>query len=260
MKKGILVVCLALSITLTASAFVHKAISVTMKSQDIVYGEKTIKRQVMVYNNTTYVPLRDLSEIAGISVDYIDGVIYLGNHDNGLNNTSNSSEVDHTSNNTSSTPATDNEGVLYIGKNKAREIAIQHAGMKEGEYTITQLKLHRDNRSIVYEVEFFTNDKEYDYDIDAITGDIVSYDYDIEGFTHPSLEIRDSYIGETKAEDIALNHAQLTRNEVKYIKNELDEEHGRWKYEIQFKNANNEYEYEINAYTGEIIDYSVERD
>ena len=152
------------------------------------------------------------------------------------------------------------EGKLYIGKNRAREIAIQHAGMRDGEYTITELKLDRDNRTIVYEVEFFTNDKEYDYDIDAITGDIISYDYDIEGFTHPSLEIRDSYIGETKAEQIALSHAQLTRDEVKYIKNELDEEHGRWKYEVQFKNANNEYEYEINAYTGEIIDYSVERD
>ena len=260
MKKGILVVCLALSITLTASAFVHKAISATMKSQDIVYGEKTIKQQVMIHNNTTYVPLRDLSEIAGISVDYIDGVIYLGDHDTSLNNTGDSYGVDDSNNSSSSKPVTNNAGALYIGKNKAREIAIQHAGMQEGEYTITDLKLDRTNRTIVYEVEFFTNDKEYDYDIDAITGDIVSYDYDIEGFTHPSLEIRDSYIGETKAEDIALNHAQLTRNAVKYIKNELDEEHGRWKYEIQFKNANNQYEYEINAYTGEIIDYSIERD
>lgn len=260
MKKGILVVCLALCMTLTASAFVHKTISATMKSQDIVYGEKTIKQQVMVHNNTTYVPLRDLSEIAGISVDYTDGVIYLGEHDTSLNNTSDSSEVDDSSNSSSSTLVTDHVGAVYIGKNRAREIAIQHAGMQEGEYTITALKLDKENRTAVYEVEFFTNDKEYDYNIDAITGNIVSYDDDIEGFTHPSLEIRDSYIGETKAEQIALNHAQLTRDEVKYIKNELDEEHGRWKYEIQFKNVNNEYEYEINAYTGEIIDHSIERD
>lgn len=149
---------------------------------------------------------------------------------------------------------------LYIGKNKAREIAIKHAGMKDEEYTITELELDKDHDSIIYEVEFFTTDKEYDYDIDAITGEIVSYDYDIEGFTHPSAEIKENYIGQVEAEQIALSHAQLTRDQIKDMKNELDHENSRWAYEIEFKSANKEYEYKINAYTGEIIDYSIESD
>ena len=109
----------------------------------------------------------------------------------------------------------------------------------------------------MYEVEFFTESKEYDYQIDAITGEIVSYDFDIEGFEN-------NFIGQEKAEQITLNHAQLTKQQVEYVENELDadeyEYEERWKYQIEFRYGNKEYEYNIDAQTGEIIDYNVDND
>ena len=281
MKKGILVVCLALSMVITASAFVQKTISATMKSQDIAYEGNNMNQEVIVYNNTTYVPSRNFSEIVGVPVDYKNGVIYLGdsanqsnttngstesnnsnnsnNNSNNSNNNSNNSNSSNTNSNSSNHVA-DNGNKLYIGKNEARKIALQHAGVQDDQYTITELKLDRNNNKIVYEVEFFTANKEYDYEIDAITGKIVSYDYDIEGFEIPTIDNNATYIGKEKAEQIALDHAQVTKQQVKYVKNELDKDDGRWEYQIEFKYGNKEYEYEINAYTGEIIDYSVDND
>lgn len=271
MKKGILVVCLALSMVITASAFVQKTISATMKSQDIAYKGNNMKQEVIVYNDTTYVPLRSFSEIVGVPVDYKNGVIYLGDSANQSNSTSGSVESNNpnnsnnnsnnsNTNSNSSNSVVDNGNKLYIGKNEARKIALQHAGVQDGQYTITDLKLDREYNKIVYEVEFFTDNKEYDYNIDAITGEIVSYDYDIEGFEIPSIDSNATYIGKEKAEQIALGHAQLTKEQVKYVKNELDKDDGRWEYQIEFKYGNKEYEYEINAYTGEIIDYSIDND
>lgn len=272
MKKGILVVCLSLSMVITASAFVQKTISATMKSQDIAYKGNNMNQEVLVYNNTTYVPLRNFSEIVGVPVEYKNGVIYLGDtanqsnstngstESNNSNNSNNNSNNSSNTNNTNSNNAADNGNKLYIGKNEAKKIALQHAGVQDGQYTITELKLDRDNNKIVYEVEFFTANKEYDYEIDAITGQIVSYDYDIEGFEIPSIDNNATYIGKEKAEQIALDHAQLSKQQVKYVKNELDKDDGRWEYQIEFKYGNKEYEYDINAYTGEIIDYSVDND
>lgn len=204
MKKGVIGVCVALSMTLTVSAFAYKAISANMKSQDITYEGNTVNQEVIVYNNVT-----------------------------------------------------DDEGNLFIGKNKAKLIALQHAGVQKNEFTIVELRLNRDDNKIVYEVEFFTESKEYDYKIDAITGEIVSYDFDIEGFEN-------NFIGQEKAEQIALNHAQLTKQQVESIENELDadedEYEGRWKYQIEFRYGNKEYEYDIDAQTGEMIDYSVDND
>ena len=42
-----------------------------------------------------------------------------------------------------------------------------------------------DDGRMEYEVEFWSGTTEYDYDIDALTGEIRSYDRDIEGYNIP---------------------------------------------------------------------------
>lgn len=69
-----------------------------------------------------------------------------------------------------------------------------------------------------------------------------------------------TYIGTTKAKNIALNHAALTASKVKGLKAELDKEDGVMVYEVEFRYGNYEYEYEINAKTGAILDYEKEWD
>lgn len=75
--------------------------------------------------------------------------------------------------------------------------------------------------------------------------------------TTPSTK---GYIGAAKAKSIALKHAALSKSKVRGLKAKLDKEHGIMVYEVEFHYGHYEYDYEINAKTGAIIDYEKEWD
>ena len=57
----------------------------------------------------------------------------------------------------------------------------------------------------------------------------------------------------------ALTHAKLSKDQLDFVKNiEMDFEHGRKVYEIKFYQGGFEYEYDIDAETGNILKF--ERD
>ena len=59
----------------------------------------------------------------------------------------------------------------------------------------------------------------------------------------------------------ALEHAQLSSDQVRFIKKvELDYEHGRKIYEVEFYHDGFQYEYDIDAETGKILKYEREWD
>ena len=109
---------------------------------------------------------------------------------------------------------------------------------------------------------------EYDYEINAETGEILSFDKDIENFSIPKKNNTSSgssqttpssnYIGVDKAKSIALKDAGLSASSVTFTKAKLDREDGVRVYEIEFYTSTKEYEYEINAKTGKIRDKDVE--
>lgn len=61
-----------------------------------------------------------------------------------------------------------------------------------------------------------------------------------------------------QAKSIALNDSKADQNAVVFEKQKLDFEHGVYEYEIEFHDSATEYEYEINAQTGDIISRSSE--
>lgn len=69
-----------------------------------------------------------------------------------------------------------------------------------------------------------------------------------------------SYIGNAKAESIALQHAGLQRNQVRDFECKLDKEHGALVYDVDFNYGGYEYEYEIDAYSGGILNVDKSRD
>ncbi|MCD7813987.1 MAG: fibronectin type III domain-containing protein [Lachnospiraceae bacterium] len=69
-----------------------------------------------------------------------------------------------------------------------------------------------------------------------------------------------SYIGITKAKSIALTDAGVTESTVRDLEAEFDWEKGVAVYEVSFEYGNYEYDYEINAITGAILEKKVERD
>ena len=60
-------------------------------------------------------------------------------------------------------------------------------------------------------------------------------------------------IGSDRALEIALNDAGLARNDVHDVEIDLERERGRTWYEITFDQGLQEYEYAIDARTGEIM-------
>lgn len=67
-------------------------------------------------------------------------------------------------------------------------------------------------------------------------------------------------IGVEKAKSIAFAHAGILPQMAKKLKCELEEEDGRLVYEVEFEAGLHEYDYEIDAKTGEIIKFKKELD
>ena len=62
----------------------------------------------------------------------------------------------------------------YIGVEKAKSIALGHAGVSNVTYT--KAKLDEDDGQVVYEIEFYKDGVEYEYTIRATDGSILEYD------------------------------------------------------------------------------------
>lgn len=154
-----------------------------------------------------------------------------------------------------------------IGVEGAKQIALAHAKVAQKDVTFIKVELETENGRLVYDIEFYSGNVEYDYDIDAVSGDIVSYDYDIENYDIPvqPTEVQQTNvdtvdIGVEKAKDIALSHAGHSLDKVSFVKAEIDYEDGIKVYDIDFYSGNVEYDYEINAATGSIlsVDWDIE--
>ena len=144
-----------------------------------------------------------------------------------------------------------------ITEEQAKEIAANHAGVAVADLTFHSVSLEEDDGRRVYDVEFYSGSTEYDYEIDAATGDILSYDNDVENFSIPQQQstATGSYIGEDAAKAAALQRAGLTEDQVRWEKCELDEDDGRFSYELEFSSGQHEYECEVEAFTGEIVKF-----
>ena len=146
-----------------------------------------------------------------------------------------------------------------VDEAKAQEIALAHAGVKAADATITKSKLDYDDGRQVYEIEWYANGAKYDYEIDAATGKIVSYDYDAENYT-PSQSTNTNAnvkISEATAKQIALSSVPGATAANLY-KFKLDFDDGRWEYEGEIRYGTMEYDFTIDANTGAIIEWDME--
>ena len=152
-----------------------------------------------------------------------------------------------------------------ISADKAKKIALGDAKLAEKDVTFVKVELELEDNRLVYDVEFYSGNVEYDYDIDAVSGAIVSADKDIENYVIPAqpsteapTKAQASEISVEKAKQIALSHAGV--GSARFTKAKIDYENGIKVYEIEFKVGNMEYEYDINVVNGAIVSSSAEID
>ena len=140
---------------------------------------------------------------------------------------------------------------------QAKQAALKHAGLTASEVTFVKTKKDFDDGQWIYEIEFVVQSgnsyQEYDYEISTL-GKVLSYDYDAESYTPPKQD------SATKTEDevrgIAL--AKVPGAKAEHCSLWLDRDDGRLLYEGKIIYNQMEYEFEIDAYSGTILEWDAE--
>lgn len=197
-----------------------------------------------IISGTTYLPVRAIAVALGLEVDWdaaTQTVILKHPSPDGPT--------------TGTLPGTPDASQLTLEQAKA--VALAHAGLTEKEVTYTEQTVDWKNGRQVYEIEFHTADyAEYDYEIDAATGKIISFDYDAESYT-PPVGAGKTTIAREAAQEIAL--AKVPGATASHIKKlELDQDDGKQVYEVKIIYNGVEYDLEIDAADGTILEFEAE--
>lgn len=162
-------------------------------------------------------------------------------------------------------------GSADIGRDAALEAALNDAGVSEADTTRLKVSEDMDDGRKVYEIGFDVAEKEYDYEIQASDGAILSSDVETnEGYTAAQNSTQSQQNADnagTGTSDAAVSLEEATRIALdkvpgateQDIRIDLDYDDGRQKYEGDIIYEQMEYDFEIDANTGEVIEWSEER-
>lgn len=165
----------------------------------------------------------------------------------------------------------------FISENEVKGIIAANMNVSSSDLYFEDIDFDFDKG--IYEVEvLYINDAVYEYKIDARTdtegGRIIYTDFkhftngitddnnsnnsnnsNTNGSNNNGNNATTASIPLDEAKNIALTNANLTEDAVKFLKTELDHENGVLVYEIDFTYDTYEYDYKIDANTGEIVSY-----
>ena len=98
--------------------------------------------------------------------------------DNNRHHISTDNETNNTSTGKTSTVSEVAASRHYISMDKAKSITLKDVGLRPSFVTFEKALLKKDDGKVMYEIEFFTSAYEYEYEVDAYTGAILSKDVD----------------------------------------------------------------------------------
>lgn len=170
----------------------------------------------------------------------------------------------------------------YIGVEKAKQIAFNAAGINSNNIYDLEVELDYEYRTMIYEISFNANGREYEYEINAVNGSIINGEKELDDDYYPATNnsynsnnttnnttrsnsttntnknTSTSYISRDRAKQIALGNAGVSN--VRDLSIEFDREGGKMIYEVSFESGNKDYEYDIDAVTGSILNKKIEVD
>lgn len=151
-------------------------------------------------------------------------------------------------------------GGASLTREEALAIALADVDLAESDVFDIDVELDRQKGVQVYEVDFETADMDFDYTIDAATGEITRMTSSgkrglgQETASQPqSKTAQGDYIGQEAALAAALKHAGVQESEVYDVGIELDWRISSVYYEVDFETLSTEYEYDIDAITGGVL-------
>lgn len=159
----------------------------------------------------------------------------------------------------------------------AEELALMDAGISEDAAERLRTEAEREDGENVYEVSFSVEGIEYEYLIREADGEILEWEIDgrnvndvvaeeslraevkeSAGDKKEAQKDRNTLIGLEEAKSIALSDEGVTEEDVVFSALKYEKDDRRTVYKVEFYQGNREVEYEIDAYSGDILE--VERD
>ena len=180
---GILVVIALLILIYFKTTFISKnevkdvvANNMSVNSSDLYFESIDFEFDNSVYEVEVYYQNRDYE----YKIDAKDGkIIYTDfNTTDSITNDNSSNNNNNNSNNSSTNGSTNNATTASIPLDEAKNIALTHANLTEDTVSLLRTEQEYDDGVLVYEIDFTHGDFEYDYKINANTGEVVSYDRD----------------------------------------------------------------------------------
>ena len=162
--------------------------------------------------------------------------------------------------------------IAFISKSEVKDIVVDNMKVNSGNLYFESIDFEMDK--IIYEVEVYYKNRNYEYKIDAKEGKIIYTDFRVvntnnnqnnsnnnsnnsnaNGSNSNNNNIPTTNITVDEAKNIALTHANLTEDNVQFLRTKEEYDDGILVYEIDFNYNTYEYDYKINANTGEIVSY-----
>ena len=144
-----------------------------------------------------------------------------------------------------------------VDEEMAQKIALEHAGVKATDATITKSKLDYEGRRQVYEIEWYAGGKKYDYEIAVDTGEILSSGYDEKTSGWSVSNSSNVTVSEADAKQTALGRVSgATQKDICEWKFDYDD--GRPEYEGKIIYGGTEYDFTIDASSGAVVEWEAE--
>ena len=143
----------------------------------------------------------------------------------------------------------------------ALQTALKDAGVNEADASRIRVTMDRDDGMLVYEVRFDAAEAEYDYETDAESGRIITTD--VERWDDDARDDRNrtanANVAVSRDEAVKTALGKVSGATEKDVRIELDYDDGRYRYEGDIIYNGIEYDFEIDADSGRILEWEEDR-
>ena len=138
----------------------------------------------------------------------------------------------------------------YISIDEAKKIVFDDSKVSSDTVKNLEIEYDYDDGIMVYDIEFISNNTEYDYEIDAKTGKIIEREVESKKV---STSTSKNYLSKEKIKEIVLNKTKA--KDYYDYEVEFEFKSGKAVYEVEFETKDKEYDIVLDAVSGNIIKY-----